>query len=354
VGPAKRLPYLDVAKGILIILVVLGHTHLPFTLYIYWFHLPAFFIISGLLHKQPSKAGMREFMWKKTISLMRPYLAFGISIIIIMSLYAGLMHNGNIGKMFLSLMGRLLFGGRALFWTLGPFWFIPCLYLTIIAFTVIQHYISNKKVAMATVLFCFIIGMLTVRLSEWFIPLNANVVPVAIFYYGVGYYSKSLLSKVYEMKENKRVVFFGVIALCVLLVWLAQAGYFFFDLDMKISKYSNPVLAAFIPLLFAAGVLCISMLLKVKFLSTSLSYIGINSLIIMYLHYPVNNAIMEVTGYPYEHNYMLFVVLGVSIPLMIASLLNTNKFTKTVFLGKDKKASNNNEMVREKLVAGGA
>ncbi|CAN5445547.1 acyltransferase family protein [soil metagenome] len=335
----KRLQFLDVAKGILIILVVLGHTHLPFSIYIYWFHLPAFFIISGLLHKQPDKTKFKDFVWKKTLGLMRPYFAFGISVIFIMAVYAGLTHTGNPIKIFATLLGRLAFGGRALFWTLGPFWFIPCLCLTIISFTAILHFITNKKVAMAAVFLSFVIGMLTLMLNRWFIPFNANVVPVAVFYYGVGYYAKNIVNQVYQMETKKWLIVLPVISFCILLIYIAIKGYFFFDLDMKISKYSNYVLAVFIPLLFTAGVLLLSMVLKFRFLSSSLSYIGLNSLIIMYLHYPVNNAIMTLTGYQYESNYVLFVVLGVSIPLIIGLLLNTNQFTRKIFLISNKKAS---------------
>lgn len=53
---AERIGYIDIAKGILIILVVLGHiTTFPHAItygikaVITSFHMPAFFIISGIL-----------------------------------------------------------------------------------------------------------------------------------------------------------------------------------------------------------------------------------------------------------------------------------------------------------------
>ena len=45
----KRLDYLDIAKGLLIISVVLCHSPFENAQYLYWFHMPAFFIISGML-----------------------------------------------------------------------------------------------------------------------------------------------------------------------------------------------------------------------------------------------------------------------------------------------------------------
>ena len=47
----KRLNYLDYAKGIGILLVVLGHIYNnSVKLWIYSFHMPLFFIISGYLY----------------------------------------------------------------------------------------------------------------------------------------------------------------------------------------------------------------------------------------------------------------------------------------------------------------
>ena len=56
----KRLVYLDIARGICILLVVFGHTLIPNIRennkiiqfiydYIYFFHMPVFFIISGII-----------------------------------------------------------------------------------------------------------------------------------------------------------------------------------------------------------------------------------------------------------------------------------------------------------------
>ncbi len=47
----KRLMWLDAARGIGILLVLLGHTSPSFGKFIYGFHMPLFFIISGFLYK---------------------------------------------------------------------------------------------------------------------------------------------------------------------------------------------------------------------------------------------------------------------------------------------------------------
>lgn len=44
---SNRLVYIDIMKSFLIVFVVIGHTYVSWTQYIYWFHMPVFFMISG-------------------------------------------------------------------------------------------------------------------------------------------------------------------------------------------------------------------------------------------------------------------------------------------------------------------
>ena len=76
----NRLDYVDVAKGIGIILVVLGHC-LVFagcwssTLfrYIYAFHMPFWFTISGYLYKRKDPS---SFIIGKVATLLVPFVAY--------------------------------------------------------------------------------------------------------------------------------------------------------------------------------------------------------------------------------------------------------------------------------------
>ena len=75
---AKRLDYLDIAKGILIILVVIGHIWQsgPVFNIIYAFHMPAFFLISGMLLRYTCsyKKPMRTFLKSRLFSFGIPFV----------------------------------------------------------------------------------------------------------------------------------------------------------------------------------------------------------------------------------------------------------------------------------------
>ena len=75
---SKRLDYLDKAKGILIILVVIGHIWQsgPVFNIIYAFHMPAFFLISGMLLRYTGsyKKPMRTFLKSRLFSFGIPFV----------------------------------------------------------------------------------------------------------------------------------------------------------------------------------------------------------------------------------------------------------------------------------------
>lgn len=77
----NRVRHYDVAKGIGIILVVLGHSMIEFGHYIiYMFHMPLFFFISGVFFK-PEPTG--KMLLKQTRNLLVPFVFFTSVIMII-------------------------------------------------------------------------------------------------------------------------------------------------------------------------------------------------------------------------------------------------------------------------------
>lgn len=68
-----RYDFIDLIKGIGILLVVWGHTMIPRSVYIYSFHMPLFFFVSGYLHRdKPAGA----YFAGKVRRLYFPYLVF--------------------------------------------------------------------------------------------------------------------------------------------------------------------------------------------------------------------------------------------------------------------------------------
>ena len=87
----KRISYIDMAKGIGIILVVLGHSIFPsenLTTWIYSFHMPLFFILSGMLlsHTHATEQALTSFIRKKAQAIFIPYFVFSVLTILFSAL----------------------------------------------------------------------------------------------------------------------------------------------------------------------------------------------------------------------------------------------------------------------------
>ncbi|MCF6277165.1 MAG: acyltransferase family protein [Anaerolineales bacterium] len=122
----KRIQYLDIAKGIGILLVVLAHNDLgayhPFLhQFIYSFHMPLFFFLSGMFFKPERK--FTDLLKHRFYGLMKPFF-FALFLIYGISVFFGKMG-------FAMALGRL---GKALYMT-GPYlnwtqlWFLPHLFV---------------------------------------------------------------------------------------------------------------------------------------------------------------------------------------------------------------------------------
>lgn len=68
-GIAKRIKWIDIAKGIAIILVVLSHVDGPGKFYIEQFHMPFFMLISGYLYTG-NKSSLCETIIKNKIIIL--------------------------------------------------------------------------------------------------------------------------------------------------------------------------------------------------------------------------------------------------------------------------------------------
>lgn len=118
-----RVAYLDIAKGITLILMVLGHNEFPgstaiINKVIFLFHMPLFFIVCGYLTLPKAKFDTE----KKFSKLIKPYIiVFGLTIVPYYFFYGDF----DVFLAFILMKTRFLFGYEGHF-GIGPIWFLPC------------------------------------------------------------------------------------------------------------------------------------------------------------------------------------------------------------------------------------
>lgn len=164
----KRTPELDYMKGILIILTVLGHVNTPFTDYIYMFHMPCFFMISGYCWNKKHSSdfySMKNYFIGKVKRLYVPFIIVNITFILLNNVFLkiGFITNNNsfleftskyripqsladkmgIGTMVKGIVKALFFsGGYARL--CGVTWFLSSLFMVSIFHMILEFFIARQ------------------------------------------------------------------------------------------------------------------------------------------------------------------------------------------------------------------
>jgi fucose 4-O-acetylase-like acetyltransferase len=213
----SRLQYIDTAKGIGIILVVVAHTSTPLYLHniIYQFHMPLFFILSGFFYEDKYDKSPVPFIIKRIKSLYFPYVRYGF-ILLFSFMTLNFFLTGTTGYSFLGLSKVSLFliigiGGVPLG---GALWFLRSLFIVIMLFLGIRFLLTKinipdkiKNILLFGLIFiCLIAGYNTQ------LPYNISSSLVALFFYYIGY-----LYRKYNdfIKPN---VFIAIISFVVVLL----------------------------------------------------------------------------------------------------------------------------------------
>ena len=115
----QRIEELDITKAIGIIMVVVGHTQLPTFMsnFIWSFHMPLFYIISGIILSQKKYTSFKLFLTRKIRTLIIPYIIFSIIIFEGYKLLSLPINNHPIQEVISGWYGIAL-------------WFLPNLFLT--------------------------------------------------------------------------------------------------------------------------------------------------------------------------------------------------------------------------------
>ncbi len=286
---SNRITFIDVAKGIGILLVVLGHNDLedyaPFLFkWIYSFHMPLFFFLAGLFFK-PDEPFV-QIVTKRFNSLIKPFF---ITLFLLYFVAAFFSSQLNLNTIFFRLL-KSFYGTGFLEWV--PMWFLPALFLTyLFAFA---FYTLIKKLPHWAV-WLGLAGLLTFGSWSigWFgtfelwgvtlngLPWSLDLLFITGFYFILG---RELFNRLPEKWLAQPWVLLTLIGLHLLSVYLLPT-----NIDLYKRSYPEPLWATLIALSGIGVVLTVSFWLEK--LSTNIAgffrYIGSAAIIILIFHIPV-------------------------------------------------------------------
>lgn len=311
-----RLVFLDIAKGFLIYLVVLGH--LPsdnplYHRYIFWFHMPVFLMISGIFLK--SKSDFKTEISKKIKRLLIPYFFF--------SLILGTI--GRSGDFIKQALGTIWGGyGNVTIYTF-PYYFIVVLFGSVCLWYSINNLkVNNLCKWVIAILLYTVFHILSLLVPHAFldrIPWNLDMSFNALLYLMLG---KFIVKK--KIYNNIKWVFVSIFVV-VLLYILDSKGIYKYDFDLLHHNWTY-LIDIIIPVFCMLLLFAISRLLsKIPYISNFLSYIGKGSLMVLLLHPLFIKIYQNVFS---DMNLFLLAFYNVLSCILVYYLLCKNKYSRYV------------------------
>ncbi len=310
--------WVDLIKGVGIILIVAGHVLSgPIRDFLYMFHVPLFFFLSGYLYK--TSTTFRNVFSKKFISLIVPYTFYFIllssSLLII-----EIVKDRDI-KVINNIFTKVFYGGIDLTGWFSVFWFVTSLFFTLLIGSLLV------KIRVVYTLIIALVFLILAYTQAFYAPnlpfifaLNTVLYCFPIFYAG-HIYSKYNMSISFKKLSG--------LTMLSLILYLAYPELFY--TDIKESKYGLPILTFVMSMVFVLFIFEFfkkySDLIKLKILS----HIGVASMTIMYLHQAVQITLRHQIGIT---NELLVILLSISFCMMCQFIFNQNKVTRKIFLGQ--------------------
>lgn len=261
----KRLDYLDSARGFALLGVIIGHIYKSDNVLIRWiysFHVPLFFIISGslLYYKDTVNKNLLSLTINRIKSILIPYIIFCFINIVFELILSPSLETAKWGI----LQMGVLFG-------IGATWFLPALFISEMLFILIYKYINSERIKCTIISILFVIP---------FVFKSNHIIVTVIFrsltslgYIFIGYYIFRYINKL-------DISWISIIGIFITSVILSEVNG---NVDLYSLRYNNPIL--YLVCSIIGSILILSTLKKLNNFNTKyLNYLGLNSIVIMATH----------------------------------------------------------------------
>lgn len=326
---------ISVSKGICIILMVIGHSGCPTFLhdFIYLFHMPFFFFISGWFCKQSTslcgKGGLSIKILKRIKRLYIPFVLYCLAFIALSVISTACTGTDYLGVKEISvpLVIKVLVNMEAPTDLLGATWFIRSLFFAAVSIDILL-FISRK--IRHSELYLLAIFLVTAVWMKTF-PADTPVIrQLALIVFGGAFF---LLGCSFRKMFEKMMGYILALPVCIILLVLETV--FIPNTMLKVNGAWDSILyfIGAIPGILLMLIIS-SYVNRLKSTGRILSYIGINTRIILFLHFTAFIAInllavvlkdldgSLITSFPVIHSlkgcwWILYTLAGTLVPLLL-------------------------------------
>lgn len=308
----KRIDFIDLSKGICILLVIFSHCEECFPIkgdykfVLSSFRMPLYFMLSGMFFK--SYGNFKTFIKKKVNKLIIPFLFFYIVIALILPMivrYCNIYPMLDIGKgiMYVFCIYNENFNGMPM-----GIWFLWCLFIVnIISYCIlwIANCISKDYKDVIHIMTSILIGSVGYYLGRYQInlPLYIDSAMTAMPFFSVGYLINNKTNFLFHNKLDKYNILLAILGF-ILIYYIIDGGAGFRE-----NRYNSGILA-----LYMSGIVgSISVLLiskTIKYLPI-VSFMGRYSIIVLCTHQLFILVLKQFFEYSNIDNLYITVVLFV-------------------------------------------
>lgn len=259
----ERNKAIDIAKGIAIICMVVGHCYCEHNYVlqiIYAFHMPFFFIASGILYGAKSSGSVCIDFKKQCGKLLTPYFFFEIAFTLFVTILSR-----SVDTLPEKIIHVFTLDGVTVTW------FLPCLLIAEVIFTWIINNIKPKKLCIGVFVLLVLIGTVVRGGGTFLFILRRSFVGTGFL--AIGYYGKNL----YLTKSKKSLL--SIAALSFLILALVNG-----PISMVTETYANPVLFIINGCLGSFVLIQVCILLNTKVKLSEIEYFGTHTMEILCTH----------------------------------------------------------------------
>jgi fucose 4-O-acetylase-like acetyltransferase len=322
----NRINWIDQAKGIGILLVVIGHMNIPVKLsvVIFSFHMPLFFFISGYLFNELKyKNNLKVLLISKLSSLVWPFITFTILAFLFLIII------GNFTDLKSFNWFEFLKGNKSIN---TPLWFLTALFATeIIFFQIVQASNSNIFAIVIIVLAILTLGFINIYTINKSLVLNIHIALISQSFFLTGWlFKKYNLPKI--PSNSIYLLMISILSFSFLLITSLNNS----RMDMIENKYGNILLVILSTFFGISFIIFMSkILLRLNYIKVVFDYMGKNSLPILGVHSIIAPFVVFLFGhFPFRLDRIL-IIIGIYISveffnrfIPIFLRLNLMKFKK--------------------------
>lgn len=327
---SERIKWIDLSKGIAIILVVIGHTF-PENSYlwnfIFSFHMPFFFIIAGFLY---SPKLFKTSIINNAQRLLLPYFATCIAYALLILIK--LRHVPLLENIRNSIVATLYGTGSTpiqfpYIGEMGAIWFLLAMFFANIIFNYIMNKTNKSKYMQAIIIFILSIAGYIVG-QNIYLPWSIDISLVSLLFMYIGYMLK--YTKFFQRKPNLFIIF------VLFSIWglsIYNGG-----LNINTRTYNNPLISIIGSVGGSIFLIYLSITIsKFEFIEKGLSYVGKETLTILCIH------LLEGKCFPWEKilhyeilysNAIMLSIFKIIVILAICTRVKNVPFIRSMYYYK--------------------